>query len=278
MPKFEEEIFPTQLGQVAVTRWGQGSPTVVLVPGFTLNRCDWPRKFLRTLTREGYGVAAIDLPDSGASERLERGYSVADLALALSEVAQSLAPPLHWVGLSLGSLILQSLPWGQVSVGSLTFLMTSAGSTQDGLGDLQTMVKLLSIDLQQPPDTLTYEVLTLREKLAGKVNESDLAELRLRVAASVQRGWPYGRGPVRQLRAVSDFYRVGSRPPEQGVGPTLVLHGQNDPLLPLAGARRLASIWPGCRMVELEGLGHELMKTKLDRVLDPLLRLLQTGR
>jgi len=40
--------------------------------------------------------------------------------------------------------------------------------------------------------------------------------------------------------------------------PTLVVHGIDDPLVPLENGRRVASAVPGARLIELEGMGHNL--------------------
>ena len=40
--------------------------------------------------------------------------------------------------------------------------------------------------------------------------------------------------------------------------PTLVPHGTADPLFPLAHGRGLAAAIPGARLIELEGVGHQL--------------------
>ena len=40
--------------------------------------------------------------------------------------------------------------------------------------------------------------------------------------------------------------------------PALIIHGTADPLLPLAAGRETAELIPGSRLVEVEGMGHQL--------------------
>ena len=40
--------------------------------------------------------------------------------------------------------------------------------------------------------------------------------------------------------------------------PTLVLHGTEDPLFPPAHGRALARAIPGARLVEIDGMGHDV--------------------
>jgi pimeloyl-ACP methyl ester carboxylesterase len=55
-----------------------------------------------------------------------------------------------------------------------------------------------------------------------------------------------------QMQAIAT--RSGS--PSHITAPTLVLHGVDDPLLPVANGRRLAELVPGARYIELPGVGH----------------------
>ncbi len=57
--------------------------------------------------------------------------------------------------------------------------------------------------------------------------------------------------------------------------PTLLLHGTENPMYPIAGARYMAERIPGARLVELPGTSHLLVGTQLDRALDEVERFLQ---
>lgn len=248
---------------------------VVLLPGFTCNAADWPRPMLESLVLSGFEVHALDWPDSGHSERLVSGsYGIADLAREAMRYARTrlAGKEVHWVGLSMGSLVAQELARLQAPAASYTLLFTSTGSWSHGFGRLSTLVRLLGVRVDTTPEEAAYALTVLREELADRPTERDLAELRRRVRASVQRAWPYGRGPWRQFTAVTDYFaRGGSRLSTLGA-PTLILHGRLDPLLPLAGARALARQLDGCQLVELAEVGHELLGTRLESVLSPLRR------
>jgi pimeloyl-ACP methyl ester carboxylesterase len=40
--------------------------------------------------------------------------------------------------------------------------------------------------------------------------------------------------------------------------PTLVIHGADDPLVPLAGGEATAAAIPGAELLVIEGMGHDL--------------------
>lgn len=244
--------------------------SLVLLPGFTCNASDWPRPFLRALIDLGFQVEAIDWPDSGLSERLQVGsYGIKDLAREARDYARAnlAGHELHWLGLSMGSLVAQELARLGAPASSYTLLFTSAGSWGHGLGRLGTLVRLLGVRVETTPEEATYALTVLREELAGRPAERDLAELRRRVHASVQRAWPYQRGPWRQLAAVTDYFSAGGSRIQDLGAPTLVLHGALDPLLPVAGARALAHSLKGSRYVELADMGHELLVSRLEPLL-----------
>lgn len=274
------------LGRMAARRLGPDTGrSVVLLPGFTCNAADWPRPFLNALIEMGFQVEAIDWPDSGRSERLQVGsYGIADLAREARDYARAnlRGCEIHWLGLSMGSLVAQEIARlitraaertdKATEAASYTLLFTSAGSWSHGLGRLGTLVRLLGVRVETTTEEATYALTALREELAGRPVERDLAELRRRVQASVQRAWPYARGPYRQFAAVTDYFAAGgSRMSDLGA-PTLILHGALDPLLPVAGARSLAQSLSDCRYVELRDTGHELMVSRLE----PLLTALRT--
>jgi pimeloyl-ACP methyl ester carboxylesterase len=65
---------------------------------------------------------------------------------------------------------------------------------------------------------------------------------------------PHPDGPRRQWEAIqgwSAFERLG-----QIASPTLVIHGAEDQLIPVANAELIASKIPGAELVVLEGAGH----------------------
>jgi pimeloyl-ACP methyl ester carboxylesterase len=50
------------------------------------------------------------------------------------------------------------------------------------------------------------------------------------------------------------------------LAPALVLHGADDPILPLANGEALAATIPGARLVVLRDLGHALPSARLPEI------------
>jgi pimeloyl-ACP methyl ester carboxylesterase len=52
--------------------------------------------------------------------------------------------------------------------------------------------------------------------------------------------------------------------------PTLVVHGDADPLVPVLGGRLTAAAIPLAELLEIDGMGHELPRQVWGRILDKL--------
>ena len=59
--------------------------------------------------------------------------------------------------------------------------------------------------------------------------------------------------------------------------PTLVLHGWDDPLVPLACGHDTARRIPGARFLGIKGMGHDLPPGVVERLLEPLVPHLKLG-
>jgi pimeloyl-ACP methyl ester carboxylesterase len=81
-------------------------------------------------------------------------------------------------------------------------------------------------------------------------------ELRRQVEAAYDRSH-YPQGVGRQLAAI---VKGGSRVEQlEAISvPTLVIHGADDPLVPIEAGRDTAKSIPGARLEIIEGMGHEL--------------------
>src|SRR3546814_3311792 len=100
------------------------------------------------------------------------------------------------------------------------------------------------------------------------VCSSDLDRLQARVRADFERGW-YPQGVARQMAAI---VAGGDRRPmlKKIKAPTLVIHGEDDPLVPLPGGRDTADNIAGARLLTIPGMGHDLPLALVDRLADAI--------
>ena len=107
-----------------------------------------------------------------------------------------------------------------------------------------------------------------RRALIGSGDLFDEAFERAKATRVVQRAW-YPVGTSRQLLAIlSAHARI---PSLQSLRvPTLVIHGADDILVPIENGRIVAAAVPGARILELEGMGHDIPKRVWPRVIDAI--------
>jgi pimeloyl-ACP methyl ester carboxylesterase len=105
-----------------------------------------------------------------------------------------------------------------------------------------------------------------RRALLGSADPFDEAFERAKATRAVQRAW-YPVGTGRQLLAILSAHR--RLPSLQTVRvPTLVIHGLDDILVPVDNGRMVAAAVPGARLLELEGMGHDIPRRVWPQVID----------
>jgi pimeloyl-ACP methyl ester carboxylesterase len=76
------------------------------------------------------------------------------------------------------------------------------------------------------------------------------------------------RGLIGQVRAMTSWH--GARRLSRISAPTTVLHGDQDPLIPVVNGRILSELVPDARYVELLGVGHLMPYEAGDSLIDAL--------
>ena len=54
--------------------------------------------------------------------------------------------------------------------------------------------------------------------------------------------------------------------------PTLVIHGDADPLVPVEGGKDTANSIPGAKLVIIEGMGHSFPTEKVPQIIQAILQ------
>jgi pimeloyl-ACP methyl ester carboxylesterase len=90
--------------------------------------------------------------------------------------------------------------------------------------------------------------------------------LRERIARDFNRSF-YPEGAARQISAIMDDGDRRKRLKQVRV-PSLVIHGTDDPLVPVEGGRDTAAHIPGAKLLELPGMGHDLPLELVETIAD----------
>jgi pimeloyl-ACP methyl ester carboxylesterase len=138
----------------------------------------------------------------------------------------------------------------------MTSIMSTSGRRGLPPGKPEAMKALMSVPPSTERAALIDHGMKLRRIIGSPGYPADEAELRGLVERNVDRSY-YPQGAARQYNAVmASGSRVHALP---GITtPSLVIHGADDPLLPLAAGEDTAKLIPGARLKVYPGMGHDL--------------------
>jgi pimeloyl-ACP methyl ester carboxylesterase len=261
------------------------APVILLVMGLGGQLTLWPDEFVDALNDRGFRTIRYDNRDVGLSTRFDaagvpnlkwmfvkaaiglpvRGaYGLADMAADGMALLDALGVErAHIVGASMGGMIAQHIAARYPDrVLSLTSIMSTTGNRRLPRARKEAMQVLANRPMGgDPEEMIAYSVRAARViGSPGYPAEED--RLQRRVRADYERGF-YPQGVARQMAAiVADGDR---RAMLKGVkAPTLVIHGEDDPLVPLAGGRDTAASIAGARLMTIPGMGHDLPLALVD--------------
>ena len=93
-----------------------------------------------------------------------------------------------------------------------------------------------------------------------------------RLRANVERDYIRGFHPTGAMRHMAAIVADGDRRArlKSVAAPTLVIHGADDPLVPVEGGRDTAEAIPGARILEVPGMGHDLPLGLVETIADAI--------
>jgi pimeloyl-ACP methyl ester carboxylesterase len=249
------------------------APTILLIMGLGAQLITWDDGFCKALVDRGFQVIRYDNRDSGLSTKMESAgpadlmaaaggdavpaYTLDDLADDAVGVLDALGiGTAHIVGASMGGFIAQLVAINHPDrVLSLTSIMSGPGGSDAVPPTPEATAVLMQLPGPSREEQIVMGVLA-RELLVGRGNPFDPVVEKRKLERAYDRSH-YPDGYFRQLAAVLG---AGSRL-ERLAGvkvPTLVVHGADDPLVPVQNGRIVAAAVPGARLLELEGMGHNV--------------------
>ncbi|WP_439680783.1 alpha/beta fold hydrolase [Embleya sp. MST-111070] len=262
--------------QVAFDRLegSEGEP-LLLVMGLATARFWWPLGLCRALADAGFAVARYDQRDAGQSTRMpdtattnpfkalfgKRGdaYTSEDMTDDAIAVMDELGwERAHVFGHSLGGVIAQRIalrhPDRVLSVTSSAALPSDVS----GLRVLRylrfgLLARLARAKFPEGREGDIEAALTVWREIASPAYPFDEAAARAWVEAEVDSGPRDTKAQSRQIGAQWHGAKLAELR-----RPTLVLHGEQDPILRVAAGRATAKAVDGARLVTYPGVGHDL--------------------
>lgn len=235
-------------------------PVLLLISGLGSHGTGFAPAFCSAFVDRGLRVIRFDNRDMGFSTHDEAWqYTLEDMAADAFGLLDALGiERAHLWGTSMGGMIAQTMAIAAPErVATLTSVMSSTGEPGVGGPDPAILPQLLELSRPVASAEEAVELGMAMARLIGSGPDLfDEAEHRRRQTEQSLRHLDPG-GTQRQLMAV-----VSSPSRTEALRrltvPTLVIHGTHDRLADPSGGRHLAELVPGARLLELEGMGHDL--------------------
>ena len=268
------------------------NPPILLIMGLATQLIHWDEDFCKALASKGFFVIRFDNRDIGNSSKLhdlgtlsipmlmahgifrrraKAPYFLDDMARDAFGLLDHLGiSNVHVVGVSMGGMIAQCMAISHPErVMSLTSIMSTTGAP--GLPKPKASVSL-KLAAPMPKDIEGYvrQGLKTWKLLHGDHFTFDTKRI-TRMLETAHKRCHYPPGIIRQLSAI---ILSGDRTEQLRslTMPSLVLHGDIDPLVPLGCGEATAAAIPGAKLKIYEGMGHTLPSQLWQDMIDEIVK------
>lgn len=259
-------------------------PVLLLVMGLGMQLTGWPPAFCERLAGRGFHVVRFDNRDVGLSTKFDDGpqpdlmavlggdtsgvpYLLKDLAADAIGLLDHLGvATAHVLGVSMGGMITQELITRYPDrFASACSVMSTTGDPTVGQATAEATGALLLPPATDREGAIERGLTVLRTLMSPAYPQPDEA-LRIRAAESYDRAF-YPAGTGRQLAAI---IASGDRTEAlRSVAlPTVVIHGDADPLVNVSGGRATAAAIPDAQLIILPGMGHDLPEELWETIIE----------
>ncbi|MBY9008491.1 MAG: alpha/beta hydrolase [Candidatus Lokiarchaeota archaeon] len=266
------------------------SKPLLLVMGLGAQMIAWLDDFCMKFVDKGFYVIRFDNRDIGLSTKfeeagipdlmkevmaLQRGETITP-AYILEDMADDAVGLLdalniekaHICGASMGGMIVQIIAFRHPTrVLSLTSIMSTTGNPDLPQAKPEAMQVLLA-PAPTEREAFIEESVRRRRILYGSGFPYDVDRQREIAAITYDRSF-YPQGMARQTVAI---LANGNRASKLGSikVPTLVIHGGDDPLVPVEGGKETAEKIDGADLILIDGMGHSLPPETWPQIVDAI--------
>lgn len=270
------------------------APPVLLIMGLAMPAAAWPDEFIDRLLQHRLRVIRFDNRDAGGSARVRGAhrqnlqvaiaralmrlpvraqYTLDDMAADAAGVLDALGiARAHVVGASMGGMIAQVLAARHPGrVATLTSIMSSSGnpSPRVALGSSRALrVLLRRRGRLDSVESVTAHLMHVFSVIGSPGFRPEPHALRAQLAKVARRGYDPA-GAERQLLAIlasGDRRTLLARI----TAPTLVIHGADDPLVPVAAGIDTARHIRGAQLKVIPGMGHDFAPSLQPMIADSI--------
>jgi len=252
-----------------VVHWHDGGhgPALLLLNGWSASGLVWPESWLARL-EERYRVIRIDNRGTGWSRSAPSPFTIADMADDARDVLRACRIDRAAVlGLSMGGMIAQELA---IRHGGFVDKLVLAATRPPAPAYTAPGADMFSLMLGSPPPNMTMAEFfaTTWAQTAGDGFATGHPAMMAQIANQITQRITPRSGVLNQARAILAWHGV-ERISHLGTA-TTVIHGAQDPLIPVENGRRLAKLIPGAAYAQLAGVGHLVSHEAGDALIEAL--------
>lgn len=253
------------------------NPTIVLIAGLGLQMVYWPAALIDRLVDNGFHVLCFDNRDAGRSSRAntphpdkfqqimrkapEGAYCLTnmaeDTALLLSHLNIESA---HIVGMSMGGMIAQTLAIHHPEkVASLTSIFSTTGKRNVGQPSLSTIWRIMRAKAPRSEQDAVNNYSDMMRHIGDSSRPNAAESWRLYSSLAWLRNGEKA-DPKAVFRQIGAIIKSGNRTRKlNNVDvPSLVIHGDKDPMVHPSGGKATADAIPNATYHVLEGMRHQI--------------------
>ncbi|MCC8366250.1 alpha/beta hydrolase [Xenorhabdus sp. PB61.4] len=276
-------------------------PVVLLIMGLGMQLIDWPDDIVNLLVAAGFRVIRHDNRDAGLSQKFDHipqrsllwqkirfhlglpvraSYSMQDMADDALGVLDALnIPQAHIIGASMGGMIAQRLVATYPErAKSLVSIMSSSGAKGLPLPKPEVMAALLSKPVDTSMEELVAHQLKIIRLIVSPSEPLNTDEQAQHLRMAFRRGGYHPKSFIRQILAIiadSDRAELLSRIS----CPALVVHGEDDPLIPMACGEDTARRISGAKFLPVQQMGHTFPPSFMQAMTEEIIPFLhEAGR
>ncbi|HEX4292581.1 MAG TPA: alpha/beta hydrolase [Rhizomicrobium sp.] len=263
----------------------ESDPAILLIMGFAAQMTMWQQALCEQLAAKGFRVIRFDNRDIGLSthlshlpapnpgevmarrtsgQKVEVPYRLDDMAADAAALLNALGiQSAHIVGASMGGMIAQLVAINHPDVTkSLLSIMSTTGRPDLPPAKPEAMAALVTPPASDSRADRIAQGLVVVKTLGSPGYPGTEEELLAAVSAAVDRA-PYDpAGVARQMGAI-----VAAPARNEALKalrcPAMVLHGAEDPIIPVEAGKDTAASIPGCQLVIVPGMAHDFTKAIL---------------
>ena len=268
----------------------QDAPPLVLIMGLGAQMILWPDDFCRKIADAGFRVIRLDNRDIGRSskidvpvqvdfakliekqakgEKIDAPYTLRDMADDTVGLLDALGiDRAHFVGASMGGMITQEIGVHHPQrVKSLTSIMSTTGNPALPGPTPEAAAVLMAPPPKSREDYIAQFNKTWTVLRAGSFPADEAEDAT--VAAKV---FARGLNPLGVARQLLAIFASGNRRASLSAikAPTLVIHGDVDPLVRPEGGKDTAAAIPGAKLQVVHRMGHALPRELWPEIVAPI--------